>query len=107
MTSLFSRRKFVTISAVAAGSALFPFGTSHGAAAASLIEWQGMSLGGIATIRLHHPNRAAGERLLERVVAEARRLETIFSLYQPEFRSLRTQPARRAGLTAFEAQVHF
>jgi thiamine biosynthesis lipoprotein len=43
-----------------------------------------MSLGGIATIRLHHPDRAAGERLLERVVAEARRLEAIFSLYQAE-----------------------
>ena len=41
-----------------------------------------MSLGGIATIRLHHPDRATGERLLERVVVEARRLEAIFSLYQ-------------------------
>jgi thiamine biosynthesis lipoprotein len=43
-----------------------------------------MSLGGIATIRLHHPDRTTGERLLERVVAESRRLEAIFSLYQAE-----------------------
>lgn len=84
MTSLFCRRKFVTISAAATGFALLPFGASRGAAAASLLEWQGMSLGGIATIRLHHPDRATGERLLERVVAEARRLEAIFSLYQAE-----------------------
>src|SRR5690606_13140937 len=47
----------------------------------SLIEWQGVSLGGVATIRLHHPDRAAGQRLLDRVVAEARRLEMIFTLY--------------------------
>lgn len=84
MTTLFCRRKFVTISAAATGFALLPFGASRGAAAASLLEWQGMSLGGIATIRLHHPDRATGERLLERVVAEARRLEAIFSLYQAE-----------------------
>ena len=82
MTSLFCRRKFVTISAAATGFALLPFGASRGAAAASRLEWQGMSLGGIATIRLHHPDRATGERLLERVVAEARRLEAIFSLYR-------------------------
>lgn len=76
-----TRRKFVTITAAAAGLGLLPFGVSRGEEHPPLIEWQGVCLGGVATIRLYHPDRAAGKLLLERVVAEGLRLETIFTLY--------------------------
>jgi len=82
MTSYPSRRKFVTITAAAAGVGLLPFGTSRGEEHALLLEWQGVSLGSVATIRLYHPDREEGQRLINRVVAEARRLETIFTLYE-------------------------
>jgi thiamine biosynthesis lipoprotein len=75
------RRKFLTISAAAAGVALVPLGASQRTRQAQLVEWTGLSLGSLAAIRLHHPDRRAGEALLRRVVTEARRLETIFSLY--------------------------
>jgi thiamine biosynthesis lipoprotein len=84
MTSLPTRRKFVTITAAAAGVGLLPFGASRSKEQPPLIEWQGVSLGSVATIRLYHPDREAGRRLIERVVAEARRLETIFTLYETD-----------------------
>jgi thiamine biosynthesis lipoprotein len=79
MSGLLTKRKFLTITA-AAGLGLLPFGGSRGEDA-FLIEWQGVSLGGVATIRLYHPDRAAGQNLINRIVAEARRLERIFTLY--------------------------
>lgn len=82
MTSLPTRRKFVSITAAAAGIGMLPFGKSHGDEALPMVEWQGISLGSVATIRLYHRDREAGRRLIARVVAEARRLESIFTLYQ-------------------------
>jgi thiamine biosynthesis lipoprotein len=84
MTEGLSRRKFVTISAAAAGLALIPFGASKQSAAAPLIEWRGLSLGSVATIRLHHFDEVAARRLIEQAVAEAQRLETVFSLYRAD-----------------------
>jgi thiamine biosynthesis lipoprotein len=84
MTSLLTRRKFVTITAAATGLGLLPFGVSHGQEHPPLIEWQGVTLGGIATIRLYHPDRTTGQNLIKRVVSEARRLETIFTLYETD-----------------------
>jgi thiamine biosynthesis lipoprotein len=82
MRSVIGRRKFLTISAAAAGVALVPLGASQRTRQAQLVEWTGLSLGSLVAIRLHHPDRRAGEALLRRVVTEARRLETIFSLYE-------------------------
>ena len=84
MRTGFSRRKFLAISAAAAGMELVPFGAEKRAAAASLVEWRGLSLGSVATIRIHHSDRLEGERLLSRVVSEAERLEAIFSLYRTD-----------------------
>ena len=61
MRTGFSRRKFLAISAAAAGMELVPFGAEKRAAAASLVEWRGLSLGSVATIRIHHSDRIAGE----------------------------------------------
>lgn len=84
MTSLPTRRKFVTITAAVAGVGFLPFGASRGDEHPPMIEWRGVSLGSVATIRLYHPDREAGRRLIERVVAEARRLEMIFTLYETD-----------------------
>lgn len=79
-----SRRKVIALSAAAGGAALVPFGAPRRAAAAPLLEWTGVSLGAVATIRLAHPDRGAGEHLLRRAVLEAHRLERIFSLYRED-----------------------
>lgn len=85
MRTVLSRRKVLALSAAAGGAALVPFGaTGQGTAAAPLVAWTGVSLGAAATIRVSHPDRRAGQQLLGRAVAEARRLETILSLYRDD-----------------------
>jgi thiamine biosynthesis lipoprotein len=79
-----NRRKVIALCAAAGGAALVPLGSSRRAGAEPLIEWTGVSLGAVATIRLAHPDRRTGEALLRRAVAEARRLEAIFSLYRDD-----------------------
>jgi thiamine biosynthesis lipoprotein len=78
-----TRRKFIVISGAAAGFALAPFGTSR-KATDNLVEWSGKSLGASAAIRINHPDRTVARQLIANVIREARRLESIFSLYQPE-----------------------
>jgi thiamine biosynthesis lipoprotein len=72
-----SRRRFL-ITAAACG---LPLAAS--AAAPAPVEWSGLVLGGVGSIRLYHPDRQAARTLLARVADEARRLERIFSLYDP------------------------
>ncbi len=103
MTSGISRRKFVAISGAAAGVGLVPFGAQNRSVTAHLSEWRGLSLGSVATIRIHHSDPAAGEGLLARVVSEARRLETIFSLYRPD--SVLCELNRRGVLAAPPAEL--
>ena len=72
-----SRRKVLTI---LAGAAALPLvGTSY--AKAAIPQWKGIALGAEARIILDHPN---AEKILPQAVAEIRRLENIFSLYQPD-----------------------
>lgn len=73
-----SRRRFLSIAGCAAGTALLP-GVPH--AAWPLHRWRGVALGAAASIQLVHPDRARAERLIATCVAEVRRLERIFSLY--------------------------
>jgi thiamine biosynthesis lipoprotein len=84
MKRTLDRRRFVAISAAAGGLALLSFGAQRKAAAGHLVEWRGTSLGSVATIRIHHTDKAAAQRLIERIVGEARRLERIFSLYRDD-----------------------
>jgi len=53
-------------------------------AAAHLVEWRGTFLGAVATLRIHHTDLAAAQHLVEQAVGEARRLETVFSLYRSD-----------------------
>jgi thiamine biosynthesis lipoprotein len=103
MKSGTSRRKFIAITAAAAGVGLLPFGATRRSAAGHLAEWRGLSLGTIATIRIHHPDRLAGERLLARVVSEGQRLEAIFSLYRPD--TVLCELNRRGVLVAPPAEL--
>lgn len=75
-----TRRRFLGITAAAAGLSLLPFGSRAAHAAASVVTWRGRALGAPAEMVLHHPDRAAAERLLRHAVAEVARLERVFSL---------------------------
>lgn len=79
-----NRRRFIAVSAAAAGLGLLPFSTPKKSAAAHLVEWRGTSVGAVATVRIHHPDRSAAQRLIRQVVGETRRLETVFSLYRQD-----------------------
>ncbi|WP_445502398.1 FAD:protein FMN transferase [Microvirga sp. G4-2] len=83
MSHSLSRRRFIGITAAAAGLSLLPLGRAA-KAAAELVEWQGQAMGAVASLRIHHHDRAAAERLIERSVTEVRRLEQIFSLYRED-----------------------
>ena len=82
MMRVLSRRRFINISAAATGLALAP-----GRAAASdadVAVWHGTMLGAVATLKIHHREKAKAERLIAAACSEARRLERLFSLYLPE-----------------------
>ena len=77
-----SRRRMIRISAAAAGLALLPFGRTVQSEVAVPVTWNGTALGAAASIRIHHTSAAEAQRLIQRSLAEVRRLERIFSLYQ-------------------------
>lgn len=79
-----SRRRFIRISAAAAGLALLPAGRRAALAAPAVAEWRGTMLGAIATMQLHHSDRREADALIARAIAEARRLERLFSLYRDD-----------------------
>lgn len=116
-----SRRRFICITAAAALDLLQP----GARAAAAPVTWRGIALGAVASMQIHHPDRAAAERLVARSVQEVRRLERLFSLYRedsslvalnrrgileappPELVALLAEARRYAELTdgAFDATV--
>ena len=98
-----NRRRFIAVSAAAAGLGLLPFSTPKKSAAAHLVEWRGASLGAVATVRIHHPDRSGAQRLIEQVVGETRRLETVFSLYRQD--SSLCELNRRGTLVAPPAEL--
>ncbi|MFP4273884.1 MAG: FAD:protein FMN transferase, partial [Paracoccaceae bacterium] len=69
------RRRFLTITAGAAGMALL-----SPRRAVALTRWQGVALGAEASITLDHPQ---ADRLIARARDEIARLEDVFSLYRP------------------------
>lgn len=84
MTTALSRRRFIGISAAAAGMSLLPPAAGHAAMNDPNIHvWRGFALGAPARVILHHPDTAGAQRLFGEIAAETRRLEAIFSLFQP------------------------
>ena len=83
MTSTISRRRFVHISAAAAGLSLLPSGRPARAGMAPVM-WRGTMLGAVASMEIHHEDSSEAERLISSACAEARRLERLFSLYRED-----------------------
>ncbi len=83
MKSKLTRRRFIGITAAAAGLELLPLRAVR-SAPSQLVTWRGVALGAVATLQIHHPDRAAAERLVARSVDEIRRLERVFSLYRDD-----------------------
>jgi thiamine biosynthesis lipoprotein len=78
-----TRRRFIGVTAAAAGLGLLPVG-GRGRAEASVVDWHGEAMGAVASLRIHHSDRGAAEALIRRAVAEVRRLERVFSLYRDD-----------------------
>ena len=75
-----NRRRFIAISAAAAGLPLLP--TAARAAPPPLLRvWTGDALGANATLQIHHPDPTTADMLIARALAEVRRLERVLSLY--------------------------
>lgn len=77
-----SRRRFLGITAAAAGLPLLPI--TPGVAAPLLRVWKGAALGCDAVLQIHHPDAETADRLIAESLAEVRRLEKIMSVYQHE-----------------------
>jgi len=80
MTQALTRRRFIRISAAAAGLGPLSVGRPVRAEAAP-VTWRGTMLGAVATMEIHDEDRLRAERLIALACAEARRLERLFSLY--------------------------
>lgn len=82
MRPTFPRRRFIGLSAAAAGLALLPLRAA--AAPAEAVRWRGRALGATAELIVHHPDRAQASRLVSRAATEIARLEGVFSLYRAD-----------------------
>nr|WP_244626040.1 FAD:protein FMN transferase [Bradyrhizobium betae] len=80
MTPMPTRRRFIRISAAAAGIGLLATGRPARADVAPAV-WRGTMLGAVATMEIHGADHSQAERLVALACAEARRLERLFSLY--------------------------
>jgi len=77
-----SRRRFLRIAASFVGYATLR--PDRGLTAPARHLWRGVALGADCEIQLYHPDTRAAERLIAACVAEARRLEAVFSLYRQD-----------------------
>jgi thiamine biosynthesis lipoprotein len=97
-----TRRCFIGISAAAGGLSLLPLGRGV-TAQAPAVTWRGIALGAVASLQIHHPDRAAAERLVRSSLAELRRLEGVFSLYRED--SVLVALNRRGAIEAPPAEL--
>ena len=82
-----SRRRFIGITAAAAGLPLLPLpfrGVRAREPDAHLRIWRGVALGADAMLQIHHPDPRIADRLIESSIAEVHRLERLFSLYRDD-----------------------
>lgn len=83
MQATSSRRRFLTIAAVAGAAASIPRWAWSSTALANS-DWRGTALGAPASMRLVHPDRSLAQQAITACVHEIKRLEHIFSLYQSD-----------------------
>lgn len=83
-----TRRRFIGITAAAAGIAVLPLsrpaGGKTGPATPEPVIWRGTALGAGAELRLYHPDKHFARSLIEKSLGEVERLEKIFSLYRDD-----------------------
>jgi FAD:protein FMN transferase len=84
MGRMLDRRRFIGITAAAAGLGAAPWADAAAVASDRLTVWAGTALGARASIRLHHPDKTVAERLIAECIDEIGRLERVFSLYRPD-----------------------
>lgn len=104
---ILSRRRFLTLSAVAA----LPLRAQASTIPAEITQWHGTALGAEAAIYLAHPDAPA---IIARAAAEIARLEKIFSLYSTSSALLQLNTTGKFDAPPFEmleclalaAQVH-
>lgn len=77
----FTRRRALKISGALLGLSTFPVRAAAALTRGELVTWHGIALGAAAEMQIAHVDRNEGRRILEMAVAEIRRLERIFSLY--------------------------
>ncbi|HIF08879.1 MAG TPA: FAD:protein FMN transferase [Sneathiellales bacterium] len=80
-SDLISRRRMLRI--VGATSAFVALPGTTLAVTALPVIWRGRALGANASITLYHPNRNAAAQIVKACVKEVRRLESIFSIFDP------------------------
>ena len=92
-----NRRRFIAISAAAAGCSLACSGIAS-AATTGTVTWRGKALGASASLTIRHHDEARANRLVQQVVQEVERLEQVFSLYRAD--SALAQLNRQGALAA-------
>lgn len=110
MSTMITRRRAITILAAAAG---LPLLLKAGKAEARLIRWEGTMLGAPASLAIYHSDEAKARAAIEAGLAEAKRLEAIFSLFRADSAiaqlnrdgMLAQAPAELIELAAFARQI--
>lgn len=77
-----TRRRFIRIAASFAGCAVLP--AQRGFSAPALHRWRGVALGADCEIQLYCPEGRRAQELVDACIAEAQRLESVFSLYRQD-----------------------
>ena len=81
MSTVISRRRFITFIAATAG---LPLLLKAGGAQAKPVRWDGTALGAPASIQLFHTNEAQARTAITAGLNELKRLEAIFSVYRAD-----------------------
>ena len=97
-TPVATRRRCIGIVAAVSAALATPALLRQAAAstpAPPVTAWQGVALGADAQLQIVHPDREKAAELVQRAVAEVRRLEQVFSLYRDDSALVRLN---RAGV---------
>jgi thiamine biosynthesis lipoprotein len=96
------RRRAMLLIAAAGGLSLAGPPGRRGRSAPPLHEWRGAALGAESRLVLVHPEPRLARRMLVRCTDEVRRLERIFSLYDPDSELCRFNRAGRLAASSQE-----
>jgi thiamine biosynthesis lipoprotein len=81
MSVQITRRRLITVAAIAAG---LPLALHAGRAQARLVSWEGSALGAPASIQLYHTDEAKARAAIAASLDELARLEAIFSVHRAD-----------------------